>query len=131
MSQPQTAVLSTAGQILPFAATNETNNSTETNGKKRVKRSLLDDEDSDNNNETAAMTCCERLQGLCSWIEEVPEVKENQTSMIDELDLKLSNWTDAECELIYPCDMAHMKVRFQQHLDAMDAADKALVSERF
>ena len=123
--QPITAVLSTAGQILPFAPSNTSSNSTEKEVKARVKRALMDPDEHEN--ETESLTCCQKLKGLCDWVEEIPRQKGNETPTYDLIDLKLTNWTDAECELIYPCDLIPIQERYQVYLDTIDAADKALV----
>ena len=118
-------MLSTAGQILPFASTNQTNSSNSDLVRRR-KRSILSKKEKDTKNITQ-LSCCEKLNGLCTWIEPLPPQDENETSLIDVVDLKVHNWTEEECDLTYPCDLIRIQKRYNQYLKGIKDAENALV----
>lgn len=118
-------MLSTAGQILPFASTNQTNSSN-SEVVRRSKRSILSKKEKGIKNITR-LSCCEKLNGLCSWTEPLPPQDENKTSLIDVVDLKVHNWTEEECDHIYPCDLIRIQKRYNRYLKGIKDAENALV----
>ena len=62
--------------------------------------------------ETPEPPCCERVNGLCEWIE--PECEH-----LDENDRKNKLWTDDECDEIHPDDISAIQERFQMYKDML------------
>ncbi len=65
--------------------------------------------------------CCERVNGLCQWIE--PECE-----ALDEDDRKRFIWTEEFCDEIHPDDMAIIQERFQMYKDMLKRQKYARVS---
>ena len=54
------------------------------------------------------LSCCEKANGLCEWIE--PEC-----DALDEDDRKKTVWDEDYCDEIHPDDMAEIQERFQMY----------------
>ena len=56
--------------------------------------------------------CCERVNGLCEWVE--PECEH-----LDESIRKNETWTEEMCDEIHPDDIAEYQERFQMYKDML------------
>ena len=128
-------VLSSVGNILPFASTGSDSSSSAgdvttvapTAASRRSCAAQLspDVSYSGSSNDTstinATLACCENVTGLCEWVEPVGWL------CIDEDDRKSTVWTEAYCLMQHPDDIAEFQRRFQAYKDYLLEQANALV----